>query len=56
MTIKVATINNQNISSTLVLENVRFKDNEDYVVELPIKSYIKTYGIIVEGEIELMNK
>jgi hypothetical protein len=35
---------------------VKFRDNEDYVVELPIKSYIKMYGIGVEGEIELINK
>lgn len=56
ITIKVMTNNNQDIVSTVVLENVKFVSNQDYVVEMPIKSYIKSFAVIVEAEISKLNK
>jgi hypothetical protein len=56
LSINVSSINNQNISSSQLYENVTFKHNEDYVLEYPIKAYIKNFKIEVNGEIELINK
>jgi hypothetical protein len=35
---------------------VIFKDNEDFVVEYPVKAYIKALKLDVRGEIEMINK
>lgn len=35
-------VNNQNIKSTQKFENIRFSDEKDYVLEIPIKSYTRT--------------
>jgi hypothetical protein len=56
VSITVAAVNNQNISSTQVSENVVFRDNEDYVVEYPVKAYLKALRVSIDGEIELINK
>ncbi len=56
VSITVAAINNQNISSTQVIDNVVFRDNEDYVVEYPVKAYLKALKVSIDGEIELINK
>lgn len=56
VSITISAVNNQGISSTQVIENVSFRDNEDYVVEYPVKAYLKSVRVAIDGEIELINK
>jgi hypothetical protein len=45
--IKIGTINNQNISSLVTIDNAEFKDGQDYILEFPIKSYLKEINISI---------
>ncbi len=45
-------VNNQNVKSSEKFENVKFSDEKDYVLEIPIKSYTRSIDIIVEGEVK----
>jgi hypothetical protein len=56
VSITISSTNNQDILSTQVIDNVVFKDNEDYVVEFPVKAYIKALRLAIKGEVELINK
>jgi hypothetical protein len=56
LSINVSSVNNQNISSSQLYENISFKENMDHILEYPIKAYIKSFKIEVKGEIELINK
>jgi len=38
------------------VDDVKFVDGEDYVLELPIKSYISSVNIDIESEIEKIDK
>lgn len=49
ITLTANLVNNQNIKSSERFENVKFSDDKDYVLEIPIKSYTKTIAISVEG-------
>ena len=49
--IKVEVVDNEDIKSTITLENVSWSKEEDYVVEVPIKSYVQ--GISIEGSAEV---
>jgi hypothetical protein len=40
-------VNNQNIKSSERFESVRFSDEKDYVLEVPIKAYTKFIGVSV---------
>ena len=45
--ITVDMVNNQNIKSSLDFDNVKFSNYEDYVLEVPIQSYLKQIRINV---------
>lgn len=56
VSITISAVNNQNISSTQVIETVFFRDNEDYVIQYPVKAYLKAVRVVIDGEVELINK
>lgn len=49
-------VNNQGISHVTSYDNVKLVDEEDYVLQVPIKSYINSVNIEVESEIEKIDK
>ena len=44
--------NNQGIKNTLEFDNVKFSSSKDYVLEVPIQSYIKRIDIAVAGVVK----
>lgn len=47
-TLKVTTVNNQGISQSVTQENVVFQDAQDFVLSLPVKSYLTSVSIDLE--------
>lgn len=56
VSISISSVNNQNITSNQIINNVIFSNNEDYVVEYPIKAYIKSFSLAIKAEVELIDK
>lgn len=47
-TLKVTSVNNQGISQSVTQENVVFQDAQDFVLSLPVKSYLTSVSIDLE--------
>jgi hypothetical protein len=54
--IMVTLINSLGIRSTIDVDNIEFKENEDYLLEFPIHSYTKDIEISVSAKITKYNK
>ena len=50
--IVVEMLNSQDIKSTIEFNDVTFSNFEDYVLEIPIQSYLKIININVEANIK----
>lgn len=55
-TLKVTTTNSQQISNSTLHENITFKDTQDFILEIPVKSYISRVRIDLESEVEKIDK
>lgn len=51
ISLTISSVNNQNITSTQLIDNISFKDTEDYLLEYPIKAYVKSFTVTLNGEI-----
>lgn len=49
-------VNNQGISHIIPYDQVQFKDGQDYVLEIPIKSYISSLNVEVNASVEKIDK
>ena len=56
VSIKVDLNNNLNVKSSIKHENVKFADDSDFILEIPIKSYTNSIAISVECEVKDLEK
>jgi hypothetical protein len=54
--ILVTLTNNLGIKSTIDFDNVKFKPNEEYLLEFPIQSYTKNIDISISAKVKKYNK
>jgi hypothetical protein len=47
--LKVTMVNNEGISHVTTYDNIKLVDGEDYVLEIPIKSYISSVSIDIDS-------
>lgn len=49
-------VNNEGISHVTTYDDIKLVDGEDYVLEIPIKSYISSVNIELSSEIEKIDQ
>lgn len=49
-------VNNEGISHVTTYDDIKLVDGEDYILEIPIKSYISSVNIELSSEIEKIDQ